>query len=200
MSKTCSKCHEAKPDTDFWKNKHNKDGLNGWCTACENAHRDANRERILERRHKHYETNKARLAAERRGYYYQHQAEETSRARAYLKSHANEIAEYRAAHHEEIAARGRAWDKAHPLEVSQKSTRRRARLLKATCGEVSYAAILQRDGWTCYLCGELITRETLSFDHVIPLAKGGEHSMGNIKPAHLRCNQRKSAKILEPAS
>ena len=34
-------------------------------------------------------------------------------------------------------------------------------------------------------------------DHVIPLARGGTHSNDNIRPAHAKCNLRKSSKLLE---
>jgi 5-methylcytosine-specific restriction endonuclease McrA len=51
------------------------------------------------------------------------------------------------------------------------------------------------------LSGRLDTRplpkyhpKSKSFDHVIPLAKGGPHSMDNVKLSHFGCNSRKGAR------
>lgn len=32
--KKCSKCKKEKNSTEFYKNKHEKDGLHGWCKIC----------------------------------------------------------------------------------------------------------------------------------------------------------------------
>ncbi len=65
--------------------------------------------------------------------------------------------------------------------------------------------VFERDGWICHLCGELIperlrTSRVLggkhdplspAVDHVIPLSKGGPHTMENCRAAHWACNARK---------
>jgi len=48
----------------------------------------------------------------------------------------------------------------------------------------------------CHICRKKVRLSQLHFDHVIPLAKGGEHSERNIAVSHGRCNQRKSAAVL----
>ena len=51
--KRCSKCHELKPETDFYKDKRSKDGLKSQCKLChcETSIRTRNKE-------KHREANK----------------------------------------------------------------------------------------------------------------------------------------------
>jgi 5-methylcytosine-specific restriction endonuclease McrA len=62
---------------------------------------------------------------------------------------------------------------------------------------VTYRAVLERDGMVCHICGGSISDlSDLHFDHVIPLSKGGAHSLENIRPAHALCNMRKSDKII----
>lgn len=63
--------------------------------------------------------------------------------------------------------------------------------------------VFERDGWICYLCGFPTDRSAAwpdlampSLDHVIPIAKGGEHSRANTKCAHLGCNLRKGVRLL----
>lgn len=66
--------------------------------------------------------------------------------------------------------------------------------------------VFERDGWMCHLCGEPIpvplrgtprilggTHDPLSpvIDHVIPLSKGGPHTMENCRAAHWTCNASK---------
>ncbi len=94
--------------------------------------------------------------------------------------------------------RGRRWASANPEKNAERAMRRYARLKGATVENVDYPAIL--DGWICYLCGEPIEPDAprarcLSFDHVVPLSRGGEHSMANLRPAHLGCNSRKGTKV-----
>ena len=43
----------------------------------------------------------------------------------------------------------------------------------------------------CYYCGRRVGRENLTMDHVVPLARGGRSSKGNLVPACKECNNRK---------
>jgi 5-methylcytosine-specific restriction endonuclease McrA len=77
-----------------------------------------------------------------------------------------------------------------------------ARKQNATIEPVDLQAILDRDGMICHLCGNPIDpllpgndAYGLTYDHVIPLSKGGAHSMENIHPAHNSCNARKRDKL-----
>jgi 5-methylcytosine-specific restriction endonuclease McrA len=73
--------------------------------------------------------------------------------------------------------------------------KRRAMMIGSVRG-VSYDAILARDGYVCWLCKLSVERADLSFDHVIPLSKGGPHSLDNIRVSHWKCNYPKRAKII----
>lgn len=54
--------------------------------------------------------------------------------------------------------------------------------------------LIARDGNTCGICGEPIegTRYphpmSASIDHIIPISRGGTHTLTNARPTHLRCN------------
>lgn len=47
----------------------------------------------------------------------------------------------------------------------------------------------------CYLCGRPLDRSDWTVEHVIPVTRGGPDVIGNVMPAHARCNSRKGAKI-----
>lgn len=57
--------------------------------------------------------------------------------------------------------------------------------------------IIERDGLNCYLCRKLLTYETATIDHIIPMSKGGFHSPTNVRIACAECNQDKDNKDLE---
>ena len=62
-------------------------------------------------------------------------------------------------------------------------------------------AVFERDGWRCQLCHAVVDRSlaypspgSVSIDHAIPLALGGEHEPFNWQTAHLACNVEKGAR------
>lgn len=68
---------------------------------------------------------------------------------------------------------------------------------------VSVEQLAQRDGEYCYLCQEVIdltlprtNRFGATIDHVIPISKGGQDIMDNLKLTHWICNNRKSDKLV----
>ncbi len=46
----------------------------------------------------------------------------------------------------------------------------------------------------CAICGEIMTDDNKSIDHIIPVSRGGSNFMDNLQMAHLSCNQKKSNK------
>lgn len=84
-----------------------------------------------------------------------------------------------------------------------KDIRRRAKISGVLVDkDITLSALFKRDGGVCHICGgrclyeDYTTRQGQkisgdwypSIDHVVPLAKGGEHSWQNVKLAHRRCN------------
>ena len=68
---------------------------------------------------------------------------------------------------------------------------------------VLFRDVIARDGWTCRLCGEAIDAELArrneqgaTLDHIVPLARGGGHTLDNIQLAHYACNRRKGARTV----
>jgi len=56
--------------------------------------------------------------------------------------------------------------------------------------------VLQRDGWRCQLCGEVIDRDaparsshSATVDHIVAVLDGGSwYELDNLRAAHLVCN------------
>ncbi len=49
----------------------------------------------------------------------------------------------------------------------------------------------------CHYCGQRFSRDQLSMDHIVPLARGGKSTKGNIVAACMKCNRKK--KLETPA-
>jgi 5-methylcytosine-specific restriction endonuclease McrA len=55
--------------------------------------------------------------------------------------------------------------------------------------------LLAKYGRGCWLCGKEIREDQMvTLDHVRPRAKGGSHSLANLRLAHRSCNSRRGTK------
>lgn len=74
---------------------------------------------------------------------------------------------------------------------AHRAHRRRAAIMKCeNKATSSQLAILKGKSKTCYYCG---CGGALTFDHVVPISKGGGHSIDNIVMACSSCNRKKAA-------
>jgi 5-methylcytosine-specific restriction endonuclease McrA len=58
--------------------------------------------------------------------------------------------------------------------------------------KVTTNEILALQASSCYLCGIVAN----GIDHIIPLSRGGNHSIGNLAPCCINCNSKKRTKLL----
>lgn len=57
-----------------------------------------------------------------------------------------------------------------------------------------WAAIVERDGYTCMYCGSTFEAEWFTLDHVIPREKGGSNKSSNLVCSCQSCNSSKGTK------
>ena len=76
--------------------------------------------------------------------------------------------------------------------------RRDRQIAEAFVEKVSYEEIFRRDSGICRICGLPVLKDkhldqnwSGSIDHIVPISKGGEHSMSNCQLAHRICNSLK---------
>ncbi len=100
-------------------------------------------------------------------------------------------------HDPKATARMRDWRATHPDRTREAwraaAQLRRARLASvlATLTAAEWEAILEAAGYACIYCG---SRERPSMDHLMPIARGGQHTAENVAPACLPCNLSKGTK------
>lgn len=104
--------------------------------------------------------------------------------------------------HKQILKRTAAYRKRHPDKHVQVQQRRRTRKGGSHTELFTHEDVVSHSGADCHLCGIPIDYSltypdpmSKSLDHVIPLSKGGAHTLSNVKMAHLRCNSKKGDRI-----
>lgn len=98
---------------------------------------------------------------------------------------------------------GDAYKVNNPDSVRNTWRKRRAVIKSVDYEKFTNDDVRRLNGDICYLCGKVIDfdlkhphRKSPSLDHIVPISKGGPHSLGNAAMTHLVCNQRKSARIV----
>lgn len=196
-SKTCSRCQQVLPLSAFGKNRSRKDGLHVYCRPCQNERSrlwvEANQKRRQEIVAKSNESrrelnrqwrldNREALRAKKRQEYVQKKDEYLRRARESYRRNP-EAYKRRAVEHQRL----------HVDEKRRRTLDYRARLLRARRSIVSTRDIAKITRASCTYCG---SSERITVDHVIPLSRGGLHSIGNLTPACLSCNASKGAQTV----
>lgn len=132
------------------------------------AYKAANREKLRQRRIAYEEANRELLRQRRAAHYAANRAVEIQRSLAYI-----------ATHKEQVAFRNK---------------QARARKYNAPICDLSlsqWREIKEHYGHRCVYCHRKMAR--LTMDHIIPLTKGGSHTVANIVPACRSCNSKKQA-------
>ena len=171
--KTCTKCKETKPLTEFGKSgfANGKQRYRGKCKKChtqqQSEYQRENREARSKYRKAYYQRHKESLKSDSRDWYANNQ-ERAKEAR-------------------------KAWRDANPDKCSVAGSRRRARELNAPGYHTAeqWAARQDYHGRKCIYCG---SEDNLSKEHLIPLSRGGSEWPANLAPSCMTCNNRKYTK------
>jgi 5-methylcytosine-specific restriction endonuclease McrA len=173
--KVCKDCQVNKPLSDYHKNKNTKDGVTIVCKPC-----------ATERSRKWQASNPERVRAVGRKNY----AKNLEQSRAKRRKRVNLWYQN---HKEEERKRNRDYAISNP-EAKRLSEQRR-RIRKIGNGEF---LILPKETnklltGNCFGCG---SKENITLDHIIPISRGGQHSVGNLQPLCKSCNSSKNAKTI----
>ena len=206
--KVCSRCKRLLPEALFHKNRTTRDGLQYHCKDCrkerKTTSRKANHRKLLAQEAGYRERNRERLRVYHRAYCAMPAHKERIREQqaACKRRHKKRIdasnAQYRETHREEHKRANASWYARNQGRYNSYRHERLARMRGSNAVPIDRRAIFERDGWVCQLCGGAIDPEcqypspqSPSLDHIVPLAKGGSHTQGNVQAAHLFCNMRK---------
>lgn len=141
--------------------------------------------RMYRTTHPEYVENGREGARER---YRKNKARCSERHKLWVERNPDYFKEYARAHIAENNAKSSA-RRAHARSVMKEEDRSRINGL--------YREARETRRIRCYLCGGLIPIGERHVDHIVPLAKGGMHSIDNLAVACAQCNRSKGAKLPE---
>jgi Restriction endonuclease len=118
---------------------------------------------------------------------------------AYYPLHRDKYAAYSKSYREtnriRLATIAAVYRAEHKREHAEHEGRRRARKKNTAFEKVDFVKILHDSNGLCGICQQPFDLFGIDFDHIIPLARGGTHSNGNIQATHSRCNRAKGVKV-----
>jgi len=169
QSSYCKWCSQTKLQSSFVYNK----------TKCDDCHREyqrnyqrlwkqKNADTIRQRNREQYQENRLEIRRRKRAEYYQNRDWNIQRKLD--------------------------WQKKNPELARLATQRRRAKKLDNGVFEVTKSDINRLLRNECFYCQSKTAKMTV--DHVMPIAKGGTHSIGNIVAACVDCNLSKNSKTV----
>lgn len=162
--------------------QENKDEINVHIAK----YRSANGERLKQAAKRYQLAHKDKYYQNLRRWEDNNRERSNAKRRRYYRNH-SELERYRR----------RKFGKLHPEKSQEYHGLRRARKQNNPHERLSYKKIWKRDKGICYLCGQSVEQGDVHFDHVVPLSRGGSHTMDNVRVTHKTCNLRKNNKTVE---
>jgi 5-methylcytosine-specific restriction endonuclease McrA len=176
--KRCSACKQTLSAENFVKRLSSKTGLSSECKSCKAA-----RDRA------YYITNHEKLKGQRVAFSLAHPGEISTKNRDYYNANKEEVAARKQARYlidfEKSSVRNRAWYAANLGASTKRNHTRRVRISGNGVFQVSEKELSAIRRSPCTYCG---AEGNTHIDHIIPVAKGGRHSIGNLQPLCKRCN------------
>lgn len=195
-TKKCSNpnCKQENPQplSNFHRDRRKKDGLRSRCKACE-----------LEAAQKYRNARREELAAKQREYYKKHGDIQRQASLNWKRNNPERTKQYMQSWYEEHKEDRQSYNHDYGQEnhdgVLERSRKRRAirHGLDEFFTEEQFFEKFEHLGKKCFYCGVELTNETVTRDHYIPLAKGGNDNIDNIVPCCKNCNSRKRNKMPE---
>lgn len=198
--KECTKCRETKVINEFYLDKKKKDGLFSACKSC------------IKRSNKAYKalevSPETRKAYNKK--YYSNNSEKIIKKvqdRLLVKDNKeNKIAydkEYSSKNRDRYNECQRKYAKTDSGKASQsvRRTLRRERIIITDDSTITKDALVElfiEQNNKCFHCGIVLDKETpraIHLDHIIPLSKGGQHTLSNVKWSCADCNMKKGCKL-----
>ena len=174
---------------------------------CERHYRQAYYQK--NKNHRTEEQRKSKKESDR-NYYVKNRTEIAKKNSEYQRKNRDRrklyLDEYNSNNRERARARNKKYRLTHPEVDRRHNARRRARLKGSLVEYFTEQDVLNLYGTNCHICLKEIdmtaprsTRfkgweQGLHLDHVIPISRGGTHTLDNVKPSHGICNTKKNCK------
>lgn len=171
----CSVCQKLKTFDNFHKNKNRKNGLSVTCKTCSiqrtRRWEKENKDKVNEKSRKKYHKNLEKSRKDRR-----------IRVRKWYSNNSKKS----------IAAT-KSWNMRNPHSKRISEQKRRSAKISRGVFKISKKEILKIISSPCVACGSY---DKITMDHIVPLSRGGKHSIGNLQPLCFSCNASKNNRVM----
>ena len=191
----------------------NKDKL----AECNKRYRENNKEKIAERHKRYYENNKEKIVEQHKQYYEVNKEKILKKNRQYYKNNRDEILKQNKQYRETNRDKKVEYDKQYYKNNKDKVAKQHKQYHKSPQGQVSafnrhhrrrvkeeqqgsgittdqWLEMMSFFGWKCAYSGEILTKDTRSVDHIVPLNSNGDNMIWNCVPMARSLNSSKCAK------
>jgi 5-methylcytosine-specific restriction endonuclease McrA len=179
--KVCTQCGEAKITSEFGKCKKVKSGLRAQCKQCDRLGSKLYREQNPEAARASVDAWRAKNPDYQSEYIAKNAGRRKVNYQRWAKANSDKLA------HTQSRFRTRNRDKRKNQEHIRRSVKSNTSARLVTERDIARLLIQ-----ACIYCGQ----PSAHIDHIIPLSRGGTHSIGNLAPACQWCNLSKSSKFI----
>lgn len=187
QTKTCTKCGEAKPISEYYKQKHGKYGVRSRCISC------------TLQENKEWDTkNPTQRAAISLRWQVNNPDKNREKSRAWAEANKLKKKLYYEQNKKRILTYSSTWAKSNRDRLNVRDRNRRARIRNAegthTAQDIQ-SQLETQDGYCAY-CGVDLESTGYHTEHIRPLNKGGRNDIINLVCTCPTCNTSKQDKTL----
>jgi 5-methylcytosine-specific restriction endonuclease McrA len=169
--KTCSKCKQIKTFDEFTNHKSHADGKTSQCRTC-----------IAKTKRQKYKNDLQKSKIANKANYVKHKEKRLVYAKTHRKPYDKQAAEL-----------GRKWRSENKELMAFYQRARRAKIKNNSIYYVSSKELKKLKNSPCFYCGN---NDLIEIDHIIPIARGGSHGIGNLISACRGCNRSRQDKTI----
>ena len=192
-TKKCPQCGEVKSLNDFYVNNSRKDGHTAYCKLC-----------IAINSHDYYLRNKDKCKERIDRWVSENREYVRERGKKYRKDKPdiefNKQKRYRERHKEQLYLKGKKYREEHKDYFYNKHRERQSLKNGVSDGTVTLEAeqtLFELQDGKCAYCGCDLNINGKHLDHILPLSRGGQHSVSNVHWVCPKCNLSKGNKTEE---
>jgi 5-methylcytosine-specific restriction endonuclease McrA len=200
-SKICTVCKEEVELEMFSKKTRAKDGLRSECKSCQKQAYLNSRKKTLGELKIKYERNKEFFYNKNKAYYALNRDSILAQKKEYHKLNIeklnNKNRKYYSDNRDSLLAQKSIYCRTDRFRLKN-IIRSGARRSKVKCGDVTLVQLvnLKENSTNCHWCEiEINNTIKIHIDHVIPLSRGGLHTISNLVVSCAKCNIQKGCKM-----